>query len=74
LGVRLAGAARACFAALPHPLDPANKRDRDRIVTQLKELVSEDTFAAAREAGKALAVEEAAALASAGLASLLQEP
>jgi predicted ATPase/DNA-binding SARP family transcriptional activator len=74
LGVRLAGAAGACFAALPHPLDPANQQDSERIVAQIKEWVDEATFAADWLAGGVLAVEEAAALASASLTPALREP
>jgi predicted ATPase/DNA-binding SARP family transcriptional activator/tetratricopeptide (TPR) repeat protein len=74
LGVRLAGAARVYFATLPHPLDPANQQDSERIVAQIKEWVDAETFAANWEAGRTLAVDEAVALALAGLTPVAQEP
>jgi predicted ATPase/DNA-binding SARP family transcriptional activator len=74
LAVRLAGAASACFATLPHPLDPANRQDSERIAGQVQQLLADDAFATAWEAGRALAVAEAATLAWAALAPAVQEP
>jgi tetratricopeptide (TPR) repeat protein len=59
----LAGAAAACFSSTPRTLEPVHAQDWERIVTEIKEQLDEQTFAAAWQCGQILSLEEAITLA-----------
>jgi tetratricopeptide (TPR) repeat protein len=63
---RLFGAAEALRAAIATPLAPGERADYDRYVAATHAALGQEAFAAAWEAGRALSLDEAGALALGG--------
>lgn len=60
---QLLGAAEAQLETAPRPLWPADRQDWGWIAAQITAQLDEETFTAARVAGRALSLDEAVALA-----------
>jgi hypothetical protein len=73
-GARLLGAAEGILSALGAPIYPRDQPVRKRALAALTKALEPERLAAAREAGRALSLEEAIAEAQAVAESVMSSP